>query len=165
MNHDILYQWAIAYGVPMLAILDLRARLGEQRPTELEPLPAAAGDRAEALVQADLRMMGQPAGFSLFRNNVGALKDERGVPVRYGLANDTAKLNKVIKSADLIGWKTEVIGPQHLGQPFARFVSIECKRPGWAFTGTEREVAQRRWRDLVLAAGGVATFSTGDLPS
>lgn len=163
MNHDPLIQWAIAWGIPFNALADLRVRLGEQ-PPEMTPQPPGRAERSEALVQADIRLAAQPAGFRLHRNNVGALKDERGVPVRYGLANDTAKLNKVIKSGDLIGWYREMITMEHVGHVFARFVSIECKRPGWVFSGTEHEIAQRRWRDLVLADGGIACFSTGELP-
>jgi len=44
-------------------------------------------------------------------------------------------------------------------------VSIECKEAGWSPSLTDKhEIAQRRWAALVLAAGGVACFSTGGLP-
>ena len=102
---------------------------------------------------------------TLWRNNVGALKDERGVPIRYGLANDTKALNKIMKSGDLIGWYRRTILAENVGQVIAQFVSIEAKRPGWEYNPSdEHQVAQARWRDLVIAQGGIACFSTGGFP-
>jgi len=48
-------------------------------------------------------------------------------------------------------------------KPGGQFVSREVKRPGWRYTGTEREVAQLRWIEIVTALGGDAKFTTGDL--
>lgn len=80
----------------------------------------------------------------LYRNNTGTLKDERGIPVSYGLA---------IGSADTIG----------IVQPYGRFLSIEWKRPGWAGPVGKREKErhenQCNWRDQVLSMGGVAGFA------
>lgn len=119
---------------------------------------------SEAYAQSLVRLAAaREPGVTLWRNNVGVLTDERGRPVRYGLANDSAALNARIKSADLIGWRSTVITPAHVGQTLAVFASLEVKRPGWRYTGTEREVAQAAWRDMVRAAGGLADFTTGGL--
>ncbi len=96
----------------------------------------------------------------LWRNNVGVLKDERGVPVRYGLANDSPQLNKRLKSSDLIGWRRLDIG----GQVVAQFVALECKREDWKRRPNDaHETAQEAWLSLVAADGGYAKFTTGDL--
>lgn len=159
-----LINWAERHGVSLQAMLELRAALAAV--PELSELDrAAVTGKNEAFVQNRLRTELRVRGFYLFRNNVGALKDERGVPVRYGLANDTPALNKAIKSGDLIGWRQVIIGPEHLGQPFARFVSVECKEPGWRGVVNDREKAQQRWLELVNAQGGEAYFSTGGLPA
>ena len=54
----------------------------------------------------------------LWRNNVGALRDERGRLVTYGLCKG---------SSDLIGLSQVVIGPEHLGQTLALFTALEVK--------------------------------------
>jgi hypothetical protein len=115
--------------------------------------------QSELAVQADVRLEAAEKHKRLFRNNVGAASDRHGRPIRYGLANDSKALNKVIKSGDLIGWETIVITPDMVGQPIARFLSIECKPEGWTPSANdEHEQAQRRWADMVNAAGGRALF-------
>lgn len=145
-----LRAWATRHGVTAAAIAELGAILG-----------AAGTDSAnglsEANTQSRVRLAAPALGMRLFRNNVGVLRDERGVPVRYGLANDSPALNKRLKSSDLIGWRRLEIG----GCVVAQFVALECKRPDWKFTpGAERDEAQRRWLELVAADGGYAKFVT-----
>ena len=118
---------------------------------------------SEAAVQANVRLEASRRGWLLFRNNSGVLKDDRGIPVRFGLCNDTAALNKVCKSSDLIGWRTVQITPDMVGQKLAQFVAIECKTQGWKYTGTAREVAQKNFIDKVNVAGGYAAFIQGEL--
>ena len=76
----------------------------------------------------------------LWRNNVGALRDERGRLVTYGLCKG---------SSDLIGLRQVLIGPEHLGQTLAVFTAIEVKAPG----GRLRE-EQRSFLALVERFGG-----------
>jgi len=76
----------------------------------------------------------------LWRNNVGALRDERGRLVTYGLCKG---------SSDLIGLRQVLIGPEHLGQTLAVFTAIEVKAPG----GRLRE-EQRLFLSLVERCGG-----------
>lgn len=115
----------------------------------------------EAAAQQEIRLEASRLGQRLWRNNNGACKDENGRLIRYGLANDSAKLNKHIKSSDLIGITPFKITPDMVGRTLAVFTSIEVKAKGWHFTGTEREFAQKAWIDLVASMGGVAGFATG----
>jgi hypothetical protein len=118
---------------------------------------------SEAKVQQVIRIRTSQLGWRMWRNNVGVLRDERGVPVRYGLANESTAVNKQIKSSDLIGIRPMLITPEMVGTVIGQFVSIEVKREGWHYTGTDREVAQLRWLEMVRALGGYAQFSTGDI--
>ncbi len=90
---------------------------------------------SEADIQNAIRLaVGSLPYVRLWRNNVGMLKDHRGVPIRYGLAPG---------SADLIG----VVAPS------GRMLSIEVKAPGRLRTATE---AQVNWARMVEQFGGVA---------
>lgn len=161
---DPLAQWAARYGLPPSALAELRGILSSVPELDSATACAIAG-KNEAFVQSTVRLEGMKQRRKLFRNNVGALEDPKtGRPVRYGLANDSASLNKVIKSADLIGYQSIIITPQMVGSLFARFESWECKRDGWVYTGTEHEKAQLRWAEMVIADGGSAGFTTGGLP-
>lgn len=153
-----LYAWAQRHGVSAEAMADL-ARV-------VAPPPVANGlpvhSDSEAYAQSAIRLEAAQGGNYLFRNNVGVLKDDRGRPVRYGLANDTPELNKRLKSSDLIGFRRLTIGPEHVGTVVAQFLARECKARGWRYTGTDREVAQAAWINLVLANGGDACFAAGE---
>jgi hypothetical protein len=116
---------------------------------------------SEARQQSIIRLWYARHGITLFRNNVGALRDERGVPVRYGLANDSKAINQVMKSGDLIGWHDRLITPEMVGSKVAQFVSIECKKANWKFTGDKHELAQLKWIEIVNRSGGYAAFSNG----
>lgn len=110
----------------------------------------------EAAVQERIRLRAGELGIHLFRNNVGVAETENGRPIRYGLANDSAQLNKRLKSADLIGilpveFNLDAIKayltcpPEH--RPYIRghshtpadanlwrggvFLSVECKESEW----------------------------------
>jgi hypothetical protein len=134
------------------------AELREMLRVEAEVRPTAPG--TEARVQSEVRLEAARAGVRLFRNNVGAMIDDNGRAIRYGLANDSAALNARIKSGDLIGWRPVIVTPQMIGRRIAQFVSRECKRPGWHLTpGDERGQAQARWAALVASDGGDACFA------
>jgi hypothetical protein len=89
---------------------------------------------------------------------VGACQDDRGRVIRYGLANESTRINSVIKSSDLIGITPRVINGQRVGV----FTSIEVKHGDWKYTGTGREVAQKRWLDFVNVNGGIGFFANSD---
>ena len=118
----------------------------------------------EATVQAKVRLMASQRGWILWRNNVGVLLDSRGIPVRFGLANDSKIVNKNYKSADLIGIKPIRITQDMVGTTIGQFISRECKHPLWKFNpNDEHELAQARWIELINLMGGDASFSVGEL--
>lgn len=153
-----LYEWAAKWRVPLPALHELQQQMG-MRPVTADP----AGDgRSEANVQSRIRLEAAQKGLHLWRNNVGACVDENGNHIRYGLANDSKKLNRVIKSSDLIGLRPVLIGPHHVGQVIGQFVAREVKAGDWSYSGTDREQAQRRFIELVAANGGDAAFCNGE---
>lgn len=126
-----------------------------------EPVPVTPSALSEAWAQQNTRFDLAKQGAMSWRNNVGALLDSRGVPVRFGLANESSAMNEKIKSSDLICAIPRVIGPGDVGRTIAQFGSIECKPPGWEYAGTPHEQAQKAWLVLIESIGGYAKFSTG----
>ena len=128
----------------------------------LAPTPHDAPHGAtEAWAQQRIRMMMSDNGGAGWRNNLGVAYNASGVPIRFGLANDSANVNKKLKSSDIIGITPIIITPEYIGTRLGVFTSAEIKKPGWSYTGTEREKAQLRWMQLVISMGGLAGFSTG----
>ena len=118
--------------------------------------------KSEDEVQAIVRLKYAQHNIVLWRNNTGALKDANGRLVRYGLCNDSAALNRSLKSSDLIGIAPRVITQADVGKTIGQFIARECKPEGWGYKGTEREIAQRRFIELVNSLGGNAGFTTGN---
>lgn len=151
--------WAAKWKLPPEAVVDYMQTFG-MLPIEVQP----SGQRApgsESRQQSLVRLDAAKHGVWLSRNNVGVLLDARGVPVRYGLANESREQNKAVKSADLIGIRPIVVGPHHVGTVIGQFVSREVKKEGWQYQGDAHERAQRAWAEFVLAKGGDAAFCTG----
>jgi hypothetical protein len=48
-----------------------------------------------------------------------------------------------------------------VGLTIGQFLAIETKKPGWKFMRTDREIAQRRFLELVTSKGGRAFFTNG----
>ena len=99
--------------------------------------------------------VGSHPAVRLFRNNTGTawqgditrLPGNRVLldtprPVSFGLC---------VGSSDLIGWRSVVIGPEHIGQTLALFAALEAKTP----TGRPKP-DQTRFLDAVTRAGGLA---------
>lgn len=149
-----LSQWGRRHGITGEAMGELVALLA-QAP---EPDTPRVSDVSEAAVQAGVRLEAPRQGVTLWRNNVGVAEGRDGVPIRFGLANDSVRLNREVKSSDLIGIVQVLIQPHHLGRTFGVFGAFECKRADWQWSGKPREVAQRRYLDLVELAGGVSGF-------
>jgi hypothetical protein len=158
MNSKII-QWAIRHQVSQQALIELREIFALDG---AGVMPLGASGMGESAVQAVVRLEAARKGMRLWRNNVGALLDTRGVPVRYGLANDSKQVNEKVKSGDLIGWRPMLIDHSKVGSVIAQFVSRECKQPGWNYKGDEHEQAQLKWAELVVADGGDAQFCTGE---
>lgn len=150
-----LAEWAARWQIPPAAIDELCRQYINSR--EEDPVT----DKSEARVQSEVRLEAAAEGVFLFRNNVGAGKLESGNFVRFGLANDSAPLNKVIKSGDLIGVRKRLITAADVGCCIGQFVSREVKRSNWRFSGTAEEQAQAHWAALINAQGGDAQIVTG----
>lgn len=100
-----------------------------------------AGRSDELAIQNAIRLEHGAGPARLWRNNTGALKDQTGRLVRYGLCPG---------SSDLIGLRTRIITETDLGHRFAQFVAIEVKDQGRL---TEQ---QRAFLQMVTQAGGLA---------
>lgn len=105
--------------------------------------------KPESVVQDQIRLAAGQLGIMLMRNNTGACEDAKtGRIVRYGLLNDSATLNKKIKSSDLIGLYN------------GTFLAVEAKREGWKFSPSDaRAVAQKRFIDTIRGYSGIAGFA------
>lgn len=115
----------------------------------------------ESAVQNHIRRDAAYFGDLLYRNNVGVAFDETGRAIRYGLCNESAELNKRIKSSDLIGPIRTLVTPQMVGCIVGIFGSIEVKETGWIFQPSDaRAVAQKAFHDIILQQGGMAGFAT-----
>lgn len=117
--------------------------------------------KSEAAVEDRVRLLAPRLGGVLWRNNVGAYLDDTGRQVRYGLVNESAKVNARVKSSDLVGVMPLVIRPEHVGRTLGLFVAVECKREGWKFRpANAREAAQLKFLELVHGYGGLALFAS-----
>jgi len=104
--------------------------------------------KSESTVQSEVMIKVSQLGHRIWRNNVGVAVDKSGRHIRYGLCNSSTQLNSRLKSSDLIG----------IHGVTGQLISIECKREGWKYTGSEREIAQLRWIELIIQMGGIAGF-------
>ena len=157
--HDIVHAWAAEFRIHPNAIAVLLQRLGVGY---TQDTPHADG-MSEAAVSQRVRLAAASQGILTWRNNVGAMQDESGRVVRYGLCNDTAELNRKIKSADLIGIKPVTITPAMVGGVIGQFWSREVKRANWSWSGDAHELAQAKWMEIVLSAGGDAAITNGSI--
>jgi hypothetical protein len=141
-----LIEWALRHSIPHAALVELNTlfRLDDALPA------VGASENSESAVQRAVRLEASALGHRLWRNNVGAGKLDNGSFIRWGLANETAGVNKVIKSSDLIGIRSDGV-----------FMAREIKPAGWRYAGTEREIAQLAFLKLITGFGGDACFATG----
>lgn len=151
-----LYTWARKHGLTWQCVEELRSILGIGAST----VPSDAPAYSEAAVQSRVRLEAPKRGYCLYRNNVGVLLDSRGVPVSFGLANETRAMNRVLKSSDLIGWKPKLVTPCMVGSYVAVFCSFEIKEATWQYSGNAHEKAQLAWIENVAKDGGIARFIT-----
>lgn len=117
---------------------------------------------SEIVVQQQTRLAFAPIG-PLWRNNSGALKDETGRLVRYGLGNDSAQINAVIKSSDLIGITpvTAYLASARAWCVLGVFTALEVKPSDWhQVPSDDRATAQAKFHAIVREAGGYAGFVT-----
>lgn len=113
----------------------------------------------ETDIQSLIRVEASRLGAPLWRNNNGAAQDKTGRVVRYGLGNDSSKLNEVWKSSDLIGITPVLIRPEHVGQVWGIFTAVEVKAAGWSKPRNDRDRAQERFIKTVQEHGGIGFFA------
>ena len=114
---------------------------------------------SEAVNQQNIRLAAPHYGSLLWRNNVGACRTDDGRQLRFGLGNDSAKINRELKSSDLIGIRPVVITPLHVGMTIGQFLAVEVKSDEFvARESDSRYVAQRNFHQCVKNLGGDAMF-------
>lgn len=146
-------EWAIKWNIPLEALSDL---LNEPNPEVIHP------GMSEASVQQRVRLAGSKKGMRLWRNNVGAYKDEYGNFIRYGLANESKEMNKKIKSSDLIGITPHVMRDCDVGKTVGIFTAIEVKGGDWKYKGNDHEKAQAFFIKVVASLGGIGGFANSE---
>lgn len=147
MNID---QWGARWNIPIQAINELLA-------VSLPSGPITPG--SEAAVSNQVRLESSRRGGIMWRNNSGAVTTDDGRHIRFGLGNDSKKLNKHFKSSDLIGINPIYITPSHVGHVVGQFMAIENKHGSWKYKATDREVAQWKYLQLVKRYGGIGIFT------
>ena len=143
--------WAKKWGIPQAAMDDLAL-------LAVGPPRASLAGLTEGSVQTRIRAKATQLGGRLWRNNVGAYKDNHGNYIRYGLANESRAMNMRNKSSDLIGIYPVVIKPEMVGNTIGQFWAIEVKKSLWTYRGDAHERAQLHFINLVLSLGGRAQF-------
>ena len=115
---------------------------------------------SETFVQNTLRVVASSRENTyLWRNNVGATQTPDGRQIRYGLCNESKKLNQRFKSSDLIGGTPVVVTPDMVGKRIMVFTAVEVKKADWKpGSDTQRERGQLRFGNAVRAAGGFFFF-------
>jgi hypothetical protein len=103
----------------------------------------ASSSQSEHEIQQRIRLACGRGAVRLWRNNTGALVDEQGRFVRFGLCKG---------SSDLIGLRSLLVTPDLLGRRIAQFVALEVKA-GRGVVSPE----QRAFLRLVQQLGGVAS--------
>ena len=95
----------------------------------------------EAYVQNKIRLAVGVGEVRLFRNNTGALLDQSGRLIKFGLCKG---------SSDLIGFRSITITPDMVGTRVAVFSAIEVKDKG------KTTVDQRNFINVINKSGGFA---------
>lgn len=153
-----LHTWAVKHGVSLQAVEELKTLMGVGFTQDLPPVAGKSG--SESYQASLIRREAPYHNLLLTRNNVGALMDKGGRPVRYGLFNESKQQNEKVKSGDLIGIHTFTIQQHHVGMQIGQFVSIETKEKNWQYTATDHEKAQLAFAQLVISKGGAAMFAS-----
>ena len=112
-----------------------------------------------------VRLRAATWGSKVFRNNSGVLPNPHGGrPIRFGLGNESKKLNEVLKSPDLVGIHPVEITPDMVGKTIGVFYSIEVKPEGFVhkdkYPEGSRLEAQQRWHTMIIDNGGISGFAS-----
>ena len=119
----MINQWAARHNIPPAALAELRELMGSSSDTP----PSAPEDLiTEAGAQQQVRLNASRVGVTLWRNNSGATFDEDSQRmVRFGLGNESDKLNKQMKSSDLIGITPYEVTLADVGRILGVFTAYE----------------------------------------
>lgn len=113
--------------------------------------------------QKEVRLTATSLGLRLLRNNSGAYKTDEGNWVSFGLGNESTRINKEMKSSDLIGITPVVITPEMVGKTVGVFTAIEVKPISFKikddYPKGSREWAQKNFTDWVRSLGGFSGFA------
>ena len=101
----------------------------------------ASSSPSEHEIQQRIRLACGRGPVRLWRNNTGALVDQQGRFVRFGLCKG---------SSDLIGLRSLVVTPEMVGQRIAQFVALEIKSPQGVVSPEQKAFLQ-----LVRQLGGL----------
>ena len=101
----------------------------------------ASSSPSEHEIQQRIRLACGRGPVRLWRNNTGALVDQQGRFVRFGLCKG---------SSDLIGLRTVVVTPEMFGQRIAQFIALEIKTDSGAVSPEQKAFLQ-----LVRQLGGL----------
>jgi hypothetical protein len=158
---SLIRMWGAAEGIAPAALARLEALLGIAGLTAMRDPEAAGEPGSESRQQSLVRLEAAEKDVLLWRNNVGACKTDTGF-LRYGLCNDSERMNEAIKSSDLVGIRKVFVTPQMVGSTVGVFTARECKKQDWKFSESDkRAVAQLKFINLVNSYGGDAAFATG----
>lgn len=94
-------------------------------------------------------------------NKSGALTDENGRMIRYGLGHSSAQQVRSWASSDLIGITPTLITQDMVGYYLGVFTAYEVKHPDWKLQPSDaRAHAQAKYMQIVREACGYAGFVT-----
>lgn len=148
--------WVAKWGIPEGALVELHQMVNASgHRSEESKATTEEGAQNEVMLEYSYN------NANLMRCNTGAGKLVDGGFVRWGLCNESEKINEVMKCSDLIGIQPVLIKPRHVGQTFGLFIAREIKRPGWSYRGTKREQGQLNFINMINGYGGNAAFATG----
>ncbi len=150
----LICDWATRYGVSGEALRQLLAIVTPPRTSETGGKP-----RSEAAVQSGIIERSYRVGAALWRNNSGAMFNEQNQMVRFGLGNDSKKINDVWKSPDLVGIWPRRITPLDVGTVIGQFMGCEVKESGWRGPTSDHEKAQAAALSNFRALGGIGIFA------
>lgn len=148
-----IYEWAQRWNIPQQAFeefLNIVAPLNNSN--HLDKID-------EVAIQNAVRIEATKKDARLWKNTSGAAYTQTGNFIRFGLGNDSEKINKVLKSSDLIGIRKIKITHAHVGEYLGQFICREIKNSKWKYSDTQHEQAQLNWINFINAMGGDACFA------
>lgn len=156
---SLIRMWGAKHGIGAAALAELENLMGIAGTSALTDPTAQGEPGSESRQQSLIRLAAAKRDILLFRNNVGGAMLDNGSFIRFGLANDSDKMNDNIKSSDLIGIERVTVTPQMVGGTLGVFTALECKRLDWKFRPSDKHSAKQKvFIDLINAYGGRAKF-------